>query len=301
MQTVLVTGGSGEIGTLLTQQLSSKYKIVIADINKPEFNLGVNSTYCKLDITDTEAVKKLFDKYNFTKLFHLAAILSTAGERNPILAHKINATATVNLLENASKQKNNILFFFPSSIAATDHPITIYGVTKLYCENLGIYWEKYGVDFRAIRFPGLISADTLPTGGTTDYGPEMIHAAAAGKNYECFVRADTTLPFMAMPDAVGAIIKLCSASKSKLKSNIYDINSFSCSAKEIEREVKKAFPKIKITYKVNTERQKIVDSWPKIVDDSKAKNDWGWKARYDFKTTFEKYLIPRISERYKTN
>lgn len=189
------------------------------------------------------------------------------------------------------------------------NPITIYGITKIFTEKLGFYFSKNYkllsdinrnslIDFRCVRFPGLLSPDTVPSGGTSDYGPEMIHSAAQNKPYTCFVRPDSTIPFMAMADAVRAIIELSRMPKSKLSTQVYNIAGFSVSAKDIEKEVKKLFPKTKITYKVDKIRQLIVDSWPEDVDDSLARRDWGWKANFNFEKTFEKYLLPNIIKRY---
>ena len=174
-----------------------------------------------------------------------------------------------------------------------DNPHTMYGCNKLYCEKLGIYYSKfYGqkhldekppvmLDFRAIRFPGLISAFTLPSGGTSDYGPEMLHAAAQGIPYSCFVRPDTTLPFMVMPDAIKALVKLEEADVSKISQQVYNVTSFSLSAQQIYEIVMQAFPQAQITFEPDPRRQKIVDTWPEDVDDSAARADWGWQPDYD--------------------
>jgi nucleoside-diphosphate-sugar epimerase len=185
----------------------------------------------------------------------------------------------------------------------------MYGISKLYCENLGNYYSKNYkmlepdiirfLDFRCVRFPGLISAITVPSGGTSDYGAEMIHTAAQGENYESFVREDTTLPFMVMPDAVKALITIANADKSKLTRSVYNVNSFSISAEEIAEMVLKVFPNTAIDYNPHPIRQKIVDSWPAAVDDSLARRDWGWQPDYDIKKAFEEYLIPEIQNRYK--
>jgi nucleoside-diphosphate-sugar epimerase len=188
-------------------------------------------------------------------------------------------------------------------------PTTMYGANKLYCEHLGRYYAHHykqlaaeqlsgKVDFRCIRFPGLISAETVPSGGTSDFAPEMIHAAAAGKPYDCFVRPDTRIPFMAMPDAVAAILRLMAAGKERLTRSVYNIGAFSPSAAEVEAAVRAAFPSAKIATKVDIKRQGIVDSWPGDVDDSSARRDWGHAPAYDFNTAFHDYLIPRIRNRY---
>jgi len=188
------------------------------------------------------------------------------------------------------------------------NPITMYGINKLYCEYLGIYFSTYYqllansyhyLDFRCLRFPGLISANTIPSGGTSDYAPEMLHAAAKGEKYECFVRPDSKIHFMTMPDAIDALLQLANAEKNKLSQSVYNIRGFSAKASEIEETVKKSFPNAEISYKVDVARQKIIDSWSEDVDDSKAVEDWSWKAKYDFQKAFEEYLIPSIKSKYQ--
>jgi threonine 3-dehydrogenase len=335
MLQALITGISGEVGTGLIKKLHSQnYKIVAADIKNPEEEVSkfINKFYI-CDISDKIAVDKIFEEQNFDIIFHLASILSTGGEKNPELAAKVNIEGTLNLLEAATNQslKDNksIKFIFPSSIAAYGlpnlevkgkklkvkedeflNPVTIYGISKLACENLGNYFSKNYkllgeidrnnlIDFRCVRFPGLLSPDTVPSGGTSDYGPEMVHAAAQGKDYECFVRAGSTIPFMAMADAVNVLLGLANATKENLRNFVYNVHGFSVSAKQIYDITKRFFPDFEMTYKINDERQRIVDSWPVDVDDSKAIKDWGWKKVFDFEKTFSEYLIPKIKERYK--
>lgn len=260
-------------------------------------------------------VDKIFEEFDFDIVFHLASILSTGGEKNPELASKVNLIGTLNLMENATasaiKKQKAVKFIFPSSIAAHGDPITVYGVSKLACENLGRYFSKNYklldtsinrdnlIDFRCVRFPGLLSPDTVPSGGTSDYGPEMLHAAAQNKSYECFVREDSTIPFMAMADAAEILYKLATVDKEKLTRQVYEVGGFSVSAKEIYEMTKKFFPEFEMTYKINEERQRIVDSWPKSVESTDAEADWGYKLNYDFEKTFSEYLIPKIKERYK--
>jgi nucleoside-diphosphate-sugar epimerase len=156
------------------------------------------------------------------------------------------------------------------------------------------------LDFRALRFPGLISAFTLPTGGTSDYGPEMLHAAAKSEPYACFVRPDTTIAFMAMPDAVKALLSLSAAPREKLSRTAYNVTSFSLSAEEFRQQVLKSFPNAKITFEPDPHRQGIVDSWPMNIDDGAARRDWGWAPDYDMQRCFEEYLVPMIKKRYAT-
>jgi nucleoside-diphosphate-sugar epimerase len=185
----------------------------------------------------------------------------------------------------------------------------MYGINKLYCEQLGIYYAQYyrqldadsprgHIDFRCLRFPGLISAVTVPTGGTSDYAPEMLHAAAQGKPYQCFVREDTRIPFMAMPDAIEALLKLEAAPRHKLTRFVYNVTAFNPSAGEIFELVRRAFPTAHVTFVPDLKRQKIVDSWPADVDDSAAQRDWGWQPTYDLQRAFAEYLVPGVRRQY---
>jgi nucleoside-diphosphate-sugar epimerase len=222
-----------------------------------------------------------------------------------------------------------VVFLYPSSIAAYglpdlesklkagkvhedqfNHPTTMYGCNKLYCEELGRYYSRHykqlaaeplagKIDFRSIRFPGLISAVTVPSGGTSDYAPEMIHAAARGVPYACFVRPDTRIPFMAMPDGVDALLTLASAPRERLTKTAYNIGAFAPSAEEIRDVVLEAFPDAVVTWKIDAKRQGSVDSWPADVDDRAARHDWGFSPSYDFERAFSDYLIPTIRERYR--
>jgi nucleoside-diphosphate-sugar epimerase len=222
-----------------------------------------------------------------------------------------------------------VVFIYPSSIAAYgipdvatkeragrvaedqfNAPQTMYGCNKLYCEHLGRYYAGHykqlaadivpRVDFRAVRFPGLISAMTVPAGGTSDYAPEMIHAAARGERYACFVRPDTRIPFMAMPDGIDALLKLAAAPKEKLTRTAYNLAAFNPSAQEVRDEVVRVFPNADIGWDNDVKRQGIVDSWPEDVDDSAARRDWGFAPAYDFTRAFRDYLIPTIGKRYAT-
>jgi len=273
-------------------------------------------------------------EHEIATIYHLASILSTKAEYNPETAHRINVEGTMNLLrlavEQSQWQKRPVKFIYPSSIAAYgipspeekmkagkvkewqwNTPTTMYGCNKLYCEHLGRYYHSYyrqlaadcgnteTVDFRAIRFPGLISAETIPAGGTSDYGPEMLHSAANGKPYACFVRPDTIIPFMAMPDAVKALISLEAVHQERLTQLVYNVTSFSLSAQDIYDIVTNAFPDAEIQFEVDECRQNIIDTWPEVVDDSAAREDWGWKPDYDCDRSFNEYLIPAIRERYQ--
>jgi nucleoside-diphosphate-sugar epimerase len=185
----------------------------------------------------------------------------------------------------------------------------MYGCNKLYCEHLGRYYASHYrrlaqdrvpdlLDFRCVRFPGLISADTVPSGGTSDYAPEMIHAAAQGQRYACFVRPDTRIPFMTMPDAIDALLQLARADAGSLTRHVYNLSSFSPTAGEIADIVRECFPGAEITFEPDLQRQAIVDSWPADVDDSAARRDFGFAPRHDLGAAFAEYLVPRIRARY---
>jgi threonine 3-dehydrogenase len=330
---VLVTGACGEIGQALVQNLAKQggYRIVTADLMPlPEAIRGLSAEHVQGDLVNR--VKQFYD-YDFDVIFHLAASLSSKAEVATEEAHRINVEGTMQLLMLAAykseKYKKPVKFLFPSSIAAYgmpdletkkaagrvkeadwDIPHTMYGCNKLYCEKLGIYYSRFCgqrhldenppvmLDFRAIRFPGLISAFTLPSGGTSDYGPEMLHHAAQGKPYACFVREDTKISFMAMPDAIKSLMMLTDAPREKLNHQVYNIAAFALTAGEFRDRALKAFPGARITFEPNPRRQGIVDSWPEDVDDSLARADWGWKPDYDADRFFEDYFLPEIRKRY---
>lgn len=340
---VFITGCEGEIGFSLIEHLSHLpgYEIVAMD-KKAHAAPGTSTNGAKSpvryvcgDILDRELLESIFKETHFSAIFHLAGILSTGGERDPLLAHRVNVDGSVNLLElfreqseRARSAKSRGVFIFPSTIAAygiptpeekykvgaiTEEqflkPITIYGINKLYVEQLGGYFSDHfrlldkgmsDLDFRCVRFPGLLSADTVPTGGTSDYGPQMLHAAAQGKPYSCFVKPESTLPFMAMPDAVRCLIELSEAPSEKLHRRVYNAGAFSISAEEIRQIALKAFPGAKLDYQIDPGRLAIVESWPTMTDDIRARTEWGWKAAYDRHTTFEHYLLPKIREHYRS-
>lgn len=333
---VLITGAGGEIGHGLIEQLvtSGRDAIVTLDLNPLEPTLG---RYVRREFTgsinDTRLLDRILSEFEVDTVYHLAALLSTRAEFTPLTAHQVNVEGTLSLLEfsqrEAESHGRSVLFLYPSSIAAYglpdvatksrvgrvreddyNTPTTMYGCNKLYCEQLGRYYARFykqlaaepqsgRVDFRSVRFPGLISAMTVPSGGTSDYAPEMIHAAVKDEPYECFVRPDTRIPFMAMPDGVAALLKLAEAPRDRLTRTAYNLAAFNPSAEEIYQEVLRAFPVAQITWKTDAKRQGIVDSWPQAVDDSAARADWGFAPKYDFTTAMRDYLIPTIRARYK--
>lgn len=309
------------------------YRVVTVDLTPlPEkYRAYCLETYAG-NIMDRYLLDQVAAHHEIEVVFHLAALLSTRGERDPELAHQVNVEGTLHLLRVAQNQSQRlgrpVRFIFPSSIAvygmpsveektkagavvedAYNTPITMYGCNKLYCEHLGRYFTNYfrqlgalanaaRLDFRSIRFPGLISAETVPTGGTSDFGPEMLHAAAQGQAYKSFVGPDARIPFMAMPDAVTALLTLLEADREKLTDTVYNVTAFSPTAGQIADRVRKAFPGADITFEPDAVRSKIVDSWPADMDDSRARKDWGWKPAYDVDRAFDEYLIPTIRKRY---
>lgn len=332
----LVTGANGEIGQSLLEALHAEGQHIIAVDLQPlsaEAAQSCARTFSGAmgDITNPDLYKEL-SAYDITEVYHLAALLSTSAEKNPPLAQTVNVGGTLQLLEfcraTGKRMGVPVKFLFPSTIAVYGfatlsdktragridetqglQPRTMYGINKLYCENLGSYFDElymqlsptkeHGwVDFRGVRFPGLISAFTVPTGGTSDYAPEMVHAAAQGKSYSCFVRPDARIPFMAMPDGVRALLMLRSAPKENLTRHIYNIGAFAPSAADICRQVQLMFPAADISFAPDVHRQAIVDSWCEDVNDDAARNDWGWHAEYDFPRTFTEYLAPHITKRY---
>ena len=334
-EVILITGANGEMGHGLISQLGQNTDAQIIAIDVQPLDNDIVK-YCTRsiqgDILDSLLLGRLIAEFEIRTIFHLASILSTKAEYNPETAHKVNVEGTLNLLrlavEQSQWQGKSVKFIYPSSIAAYGlpdlvtkeqagkvredewlQPITMYGINKLYCEHLGRYYQKHyrqlavdkashTIDFRSIRFPGLISAVTVPTGGTSDYAPEMIHSAAQKLPYTCFVRPDTRLPFMVMPDAIKALLMLESAPQENLSRQVYNVTSFSPTADEIYKIVKSAFPEAQIECCSHSNRQAIVDSWPAQVDDTAACRDWGWMPNYDQDQAFNDYLIPTIRQRY---
>jgi len=333
-KSVLVTGACGEIGQALVQSLARRggYRLVTVDLMPlPEAIRPLVVEHVQGDLVNKV---KIFYDYDFDILFHLAASLSSKAEVASEEAHRINVEGTMQLLMMAAyrseKYHKPVKFLFPSSIAVYgvpnleekhaagrvkedewNTPHTMYGCNKLYCEKLGMYYSRYCgqrhldpdppvmLDFRALRFPGLVSAFTVPSGGTSDYGPEMLHHAAQGIPYSCFVREDTQISFMAMPDAIFSLLMLTDAPREKLTLSVYNVAAFSLTAGEFRERALKAFPAAQITFEPNPRRQGIVDSWPEDVDDTAARKDWGWQPEYDVDRFFDEYFLPEIRKRYK--
>lgn len=332
---ILITGASGEIGQALVKSLheEGQYPILTLDIQPLPEVLRPMVIPLQGDILDRSLLSRLVSEYELVSLYHLAALLSTRSEFTPEAAHRVNVEGTLCLLQLAAEQSEwrgePVKFIFPSSIAAYglpdletktsyarvrewewNYPRTMYGCNKLYCEQLGVYFSKYYrqlaadrpvmLDFRCLRFPGLISAFTVPSGGTSDYGPEMLHAAAKGVPYACFVREDVRIPFMAMPDAIRALLMLTRAAQEELSRQVFNVTSFSLSAEEFRQRVLRYFPAAQISYHPDLKRQSIVDSWPADLDDSAACRQWGWNPEYDVDRSFDEYLVPNIRKMYQS-
>lgn len=331
---ILITGAAGEIGEALITALSesSDKQIITLDVRPLADGFMKKVRHIQGDILDQALLARLVSEYEIDTIYHLAALLSTRAEFTPDAAHKVNVEGTLGLLKLASEESQwrgePVLFIFPSSIAAYgmpdletkakfsqvkewewNYPRTMYGCNKLYCELLGTYYSQYFrqlaadrpvvLDFRCVRFPGLISAFTVPSGGTSDYGPEMLHAAAKGEPYACFVDEKACIPFMVMPDAVKALLDLAKAPAARLSRRVYNVTSYSLTAAEIRDLVIKAYPNADITFKPDFKRLGIVNSWPSGLDDSAARKDWGWQPKYGIDRSFHEYLIPNIAKRYE--
>lgn len=328
---ILVTGAAGEVGHGLVAALAERRSdpVVVLDIREPDPAIRHHCLDAHVgDVCDASLIERLLATYEIGEIHHLAALLSTRAEYSPETAHEVNVGGTMNLLRLATEQARShgsrVKFLMPSSIAAHGvpdletkvragavledeylRPITMYGVNKLYCEHLGRYYQHHyrqlardrvegAIDFRCIRYPGLISADTIPSGGTSDFAPEMIHAAVRGEPYACFVREDARIPFMTMPEAIDATLQLADAAPDALSRNVYNVGSFAPSAGEIADAVRARFPEAEITFEPDAARAAIVDSWPADVDSTAAKRDFGFAPRHDLASALDDYLIPGI-------
>ena len=295
---ILVIGASGQIGVELTLALRKIYgnsNVVASDLREENDLLKGSGPYVSLDVMNKEMLHVQVIRQNITQIYLLAAILSATGEKNPGLAWNLNMQGLLNVLDIAREEKLHKVYW-PSSIAVFGptspkkncpqqtiiEPTTVYGISKYAGEFWCHYFfQRYGVDVRSLRYPGLISYKSAPGGGTTDYSVEIFHEALETKQYECFLNPDTYLPMMYMPDAIRATIELMEAPADKISIRTsYNISGMSFSPKEIGAEVKKHVPDFKISYKPDY-RQAIANSWPQSIDDSVARNDWGWKEEYD--------------------
>lgn len=301
---ILLTGANGQIGTALTKALRQVYgreNVIATDITEPKFD---NSPFDFIDILNKTRLREYLGDYKVTEIYHLAAILSANGENNPKKTWQVNMNGLLSLLDASVDLKINKVFF-PSTIAiygpttprvttpqnASFEPTTVYGMSKLSGELWCNYYNKrYGLDTRSLRYPGIIGYDSIPSGGTTDYAVEMFHAALADQPYECFLKADTKLPMMYMPDAIKATLQLMGVPSEDIKVRVgYNLSAMSFSPEELVIEIQKHIPKLQVSYKPDF-RQKIAESWSESIDDSHAREEWKWQHEYDI----EKMTIDMI-------
>jgi nucleoside-diphosphate-sugar epimerase len=316
-QSILVTGVTGQIGSELIFELRKRFgkgNVLAAGHSKPLSEvLQRSGPFEYLDTTDREGTARMVNKYGIDCIYHLAGILSAAGEKNPQLAWHVNMDSLRNILE-ISREKQIKQVFWPSSIAVFGPetprlnvpqetvliPQTVYGITKVAGELLcNYYHERYGLDVRSLRYPGIISSETPPGGGTTDYAVEIFYEAIKKKRYTCFVRRDTVLPMLYMPDCISGTIQLMDSDPSKLTVRTsYNLGGLSFSAEDLANEIQKIIPEFECTYEPDF-RQKIADSWPQSVDDRKARADWGWEPRFDL-ASISRDMVEKLSERFQT-
>jgi nucleoside-diphosphate-sugar epimerase len=316
MGKILITGACGQIGSdlvLRLQEIFGRSYIIPTDIKEPIGLLERPKNFHYLDVLDQDKLDTIVTRYEVESIFHMAAILSALGERNPQLAYKVNMQGLINVLEVA--RRNHVKkVLMPSSIAVFGpdaqventpnytplNPTTMYGVTKVAGEKLlQYYFKKYGIDTRSIRYPGIISSETEPGGGTTDYAVDLYVEAVLGKSYTCYIKAETALPFMYMPDAIKAIIDLYNADLQKLSSRVYNVGAMSLTPIDLINSIQKYIPEFNCSFKPDY-RQKIAESWPHSIDDSLAQNDWGWKPDYNL-DAMTKDMIARLKKRVPLN
>jgi len=316
MKKILVTGSVGQIGSELTMVLREKYGndnvVACGRKTKPSEKLLNSGPFEYIDVTDGETVERVVKEYDIDTIYNMAAILSAVGEEKPLLCWNVNINGLYNILEIAREYEMTRVFV-PSSIAVFGpetprvntpqetvlKPKTMYGVTKVAGELLGdYYFKRFGLDVRGVRYPGIISSETLPGGGTTDYAVEIFYEAIKHKRYTCFVREDTVLPMLYMPDCIKGTIDLMEADIKNLKHHCdFNLAGMSFSAGELANEIKKHITEFEITYKPDF-RQSIADSWPQSIDDSAARKEWGWKPSYDL-ASMTKDMLDKLQKRYE--
>lgn len=310
--TILIIGANGQLGTVLTRRLREilgQNQVIASDIRLPK---SINEPFEQLNILDSDRLVEVVKKYNVSQIYHLAAILSAKGEINPMKTWEINMTGLFNVLEVA-KEHNIDKVFFPSSIAAfgvetprintPQHtvlaPTTVYGISKAAGENWCQYYsERYDVDVRSIRYPGVIGYQSLPGGGTTDYAVEVFHKAILGEDFECFLSENTRLPMIYMDDVIEGTLQLMEAPKASISIRTsYNLGAINFTPKEIVSEIRNYIPSLKVSYKPDF-RQQIAESWPESIDDSCARKDWGWSPKFDL-PAMTKDMILQLNKQYR--
>ena len=313
MKRIVVTGAVGQIGSELTLELRERYgseNVLATDIQTPKDKLLDSGPFEKMDCTDRDAIVETMKKFRPDTIYHLAALLSAVAEANPQKAWDVNINGLYHILEAAREYQCAV--FTPSSIGAfgpttpCDHtpqdtiqrPNTMYGVTKVSGELLcDYYFKRFGVDTRGVRYPGIISYETLPGGGTTDYAVEIYYEAIQKKSYTCFLEKGTKLDMMYMPDALKAAVDIMEADPARLlHRNAFNVTAMGFAPEDLEAEIKKIIPEFTMRYNVDPVRQAIADSWPDSLDDSAAQEEWGWKPDYDL-TMMTEDMIRALSKK----
>ncbi|RZS92221.1 NAD-dependent epimerase/dehydratase family protein [Aquimarina brevivitae] len=309
---ILVIGANGQLGSVLIPELRKKYgeaNVIASDLQKPKQSTGLFEV---IDATDQNKIDDVVKAHKVNQIYHLAAILSAKGEQNPLQTWDINMKTFFNVLE-VSRLNNVQKVFYPSSIAVfgdradlnctTDeaylNPATVYGISKAAGENWGqYYFLKYGLDVRSIRYPGVIGYQSLPGGGTTDYAVDIYHKAVNGEAFECFLKPDAALPMIFMEDAIRATIELMEAPKENITVRTsYNLAGASFAPQDMVEEIQKLYPKFEVSYAPDF-RQHIAEKWPKKVDDSNARIDWGWKPKYDLKR-ITSVMVSELKKQYQ--
>ena len=309
--TVLIIGANGQLGSVLSKELQKihgKDNVIASDVY---LNSTFDGVFEIIDATDIKAIENIVNKYTVNQIYHLAAILSAKGEKNPLRTWDLNISMMLNVFEVA-RTSNVKKVFFPSSIAVFGdkaplentpqstflNPATVYGMSKVAGENWAqYYFNKYGLDIRSIRYPGIIGYQSMPGGGTTDYAVEIYHSAVKQEKYLCFLNSETKLPMIFMDDAIRSTIELMQAPKKNIRTRTsYNLGSMSFSPSEIASEIQKLCPNFKVEYNVDF-RQEIADKWPKSINDEQARKDWDWKPKYDLKS-MTVLMLEKLKEIY---
>ncbi|XP_053170441.1 L-threonine 3-dehydrogenase, mitochondrial-like [Scomber japonicus] len=303
---ILITGGLGQLGVGLAKLLRRRFgkdNVILSDIRKPPNHVYHNGPFIFSDILDYKNLREIVVNNNISWLVHYSAVLSAVGESNVSLAKEVNITGLHNILDIATE--HGLRVFVPSTIGAfgpssprdptpdlcVQRPRTIYGVSKVHAELMGEYYHhRYGLDFRCLRYPGIISADSQPGGGTTDYAVQIFHAAVKTGHFECNLRSDTRLPMMYIDDCLRATLEILEAPADMLASRTYNIHAMSFTPHDLTQEIQKVLPDLKVTYSVDPVRQAIAEGWPMALEDSAARRDWGWKHEYDLQELVQTML-----------
>ena len=311
--TVLIIGANGQLGSVLSEELQKihgKSNVIASDIY---LNSAFDGIFEIIDATDIKAIEDIVNKYAINQIYHLAAILSAKGEKNPLRTWDLNMSMMLNVFEVA-RTSNVKKVFFPSSIAVFGdkaplentpqssilNPATVYGMSKAAGENWAqYYFNKHGLDIRSIRYPGVIGYQSMPGGGTTDYAVDIYHSAVKQEKYSCFLNPETKLPMIFMDDAIRSTIELMQAPKKNIKTRTsYNLGSMSFSPNEITEEIQKLYPNFKVEYNADF-RQEIADKWPKSINDDEARKDWNWKPKYDLES-MTVLMLEKLEKKYNT-